>query len=136
MRRGPVCDRHRHTNLGEVRIGRESLAAVQDPAAVLAYGHAASAGGIRPGFGLRERPAPDPFAGGELRKVPLFLFLIPGRVDVVRAEGSVRGDDQSDAGINARKLFDDDGVLDVAEAGAPKLLGEDRAKIAQTAAFL
>ena len=88
-----------------------------------------------PGFRFGQRPAADPFAGGELRNVLAPLLVAAGDINVIGAERIVRGDDQADGGIDARQFFDDDGVLDVAEARAAQFLGEDGAQEAQLAGF-
>ena len=43
----------------------------------------------------------------------------------------MRGDDDADGTIHARKLFDDDGVLDVTQARAAVLFREDGAHVAK-----
>ena len=62
-----------------------------------------------------------------------FCSSLPGFINVVGAERSVRGDDDADRAIHARKLFDDDGVLDVAEPRAAQFFGKDGAHVAELA---
>ncbi len=52
---------------------------------------------------------------------------------MIRAERIVRRDDQSDRRIHARQLFNDDGVIDIAEPRAAQFLGKDNAHQAQFA---
>src|SRR5215213_5489542 len=60
-------------------------------------------------------------------KILLFLLLGPVHVDVVRAERIVRRDRDADRAVDARQLFDDRRVLDVAHARPAVLFGEDDA---------
>ena len=48
----------------------------------------------------------------------------------------MRGDDQADRGVHAREFFNDDGVLDVAEARAAQLFREDGAHVTKLAQLL
>ncbi len=134
LRGGAVGDRHGHADIGVVRVGGEGLGAVEHPASpssstAVVRVPAAS----RAGFGFGERPAADPLARGQLGEVALALLVGAHLVDVVGAERSVRGDDDAHRAIHARELLDDDGVLDVAQAGAAQFLREDGAHVAELA---
>ena len=136
LRGGAVGDRHGDADIGVVRVGGESLGAVEHPACRprerrVVRVPAAS----RPGFGFGERPAADPLAGGQFGEVAPPLLVAAHFVDVVRAERSVGGHDDADRAIDAREFLDDDGVLDVAEPGAAQFLGEDGAHVAELAEF-
>ena len=87
----------------------------------------------RAGFGLGQRPAADPFAGRQLGDVAAALLVAAHLVNVIGAERGVRGDDDAHRAIHAREFFDDDGVLDVAQARAAQFFGEDRAQVAELA---
>ena len=89
-----------------------------EPFAILQNGGGTGAGGVGTGFRLRERPAANPFTGGQLRNVLLALFVVAGEKDVVRAKRVVRGNNQRHTGIYARQFLDNDGILDVAKAGS------------------
>ena len=130
---GGCAVRHRHADadVRVVRIGGEGFRAVEDPFVAVAHRGGARARRIRTGFGLGERPAADPFAGGQLRQVLLLLLLRAGFIDVIGTERSMRGDDDSDRTIDTRKFLDDDGILDVAEPRAPVFFREDGAEIAE-----
>ena len=116
-----------------MRVGGEGLRAVQYPAVAVAHGGGASARGVGACFRLRQRPAADPFARGELRDVAVPLLVGARLEDVVGAERGVRGDDDADRAVHARKFLDDDGVVDVAEARAAQLFRKDRTQVAELA---
>src|SRR5581483_1754481 len=122
LRSAAIRYRHRDADVSILRICGEGLPAIDHPALALAYRLRARAGGIRARLRLRQRPAADPLARGELRNIALSLVVITGEINVVGAQRRVRGDDQSDRWINSRQLLDDQRVLDVAESRAAKLL--------------
>ena len=75
-------------------------------------------------FGLGERPCANLFALRQRRQILLLLLFAAEFKDVIAAQRIVRGDDDADAAVDARKLFDRDDVLDVAEAGSAVLARE------------
>ena len=85
----------------------------------------------RAGVGSVRPQAPIHSPGGELRHVAAPLRLGAEQVDVVRAEGVVRGDGEADRGVDARDLLDDRRVVHVAEPRAAVLLGEEHAQEAR-----
>ena len=135
LRGGAVGDRHGDADIGVMRVGGESLGAVEHPAFAVEFGVGAGARGVGAGLGLGERPAADPFACGQLGEIALALLLAAHFVNVVGAERGVRGDDDAHRAIDARELFNDDGVLDVAQAGAAEFFGEYGAHVAEPAQF-
>ena len=133
LRGGAVGHRHGHADIREMGVGGEGLGAVEHPAAILSHGRGAGAGGVRTGLRLGERPAADPFPGSQLRNIAAALLLAAHLVNVVGAQRIVRGHDDAHRAIHAREFLDDDGVLDVAQAGAAQLLGKNRPHVAQPA---
>src|SRR5581483_7871663 len=61
-RRRTVSNSHGHADIGVMRVSGKRFAAVKNPLAALESRNRARASSIRPGFGLSERPAADPFA--------------------------------------------------------------------------
>ena len=108
-------------------VGGESFRAVDDPGAV-ADRRGARAASIGTRFRLGERPAAELFALRQRRHVFLASVLRCRIVDVIGAKRIVRGDDDADGAIDARKLFDGDNVLDVAESRAAVFLRENHAE--------
>ena len=125
LRRRPVGDRHGDADIRIVRIGGERLAAVEHPVAVFAAPHSSAC-----------PPASDPASGSVSDQQPIhspvasfgiyfcLLLVIASEINVIRAERIVRGDDERNARIDARQFLDDDGVFDVAEAGAAEFFRE------------
>ena len=125
LRRGAIRDGHSNHDVGILRVGDEILGAIQDPALAVLDGFGAHGAGVGAGLGFGERPASDPFAGGQFWNVLGALFVVAGEINMISAERIVRGHDESDGRIDARELFDDDGVIDVAESGAAELFREN-----------
>ena len=136
LRGGAIGHRHGDAHVGVMRVGGESLGAVRATHSPPSHhGLGARAGGVRPGFRLGQRPAAEPFARRQLRNVLPPLLVAAHLVNVVRAERSVRGHDDAHRAIHARELFNDDGVLDVAQPGAAQFLGKNGAHVAELAQF-
>ena len=104
---------------------------IQPPSTLLGAG--AGAGGVGAGAGLGQAPGADLLALGERDQPAAPLLLVAELVDVVAAQRVVRRDADADRGVDLGQLGDDDHVLDVAEAGAAVLLGEDDAEEAELA---
>src|ERR1700675_1318667 len=130
-----VGDGHADAHVGVVPVGGEGLRAVDDPAPFFLRGAGARAACVRAGFRFRKRPAAEFLALRERLDVFFLLRFGAEFVDVVGAERIVRRDDDADRAIHARKLFDDDGVLDVAHSRAAVLLGETGAKTTRVRAW-
>ncbi len=109
---GGVGDGHGHAHVGIVSIGGEGFCAIDYPTTVFLGGHGARAARIRSRFRLGERPAAQLFSLRQRDYVFLFLLFGAEFVDVIGAQRIVRGDDDADGTIHARKLLDDDGVFD------------------------
>src|SRR5438552_728317 len=56
------------------------------------------------------------------------LFFVSCKVDVVRAEGVVRGDGEADRCVDPGQLLDDDHVIAVVQPGAAVFRGEEDAE--------
>src|SRR5580693_388018 len=123
-----VGDGHAYADVRVMAVRRESLRAIDDPAAVFFHGGGASAAGVRAGFGFGERPAAEFLPLRERRDVLLLLFFAAEFIDVIGAERIVRGDDDADRAIHARQFLDDDGVFRVAHARATVFFGENHAE--------
>ena len=76
----------------------------------------------------------SPEASG--RDVFLLLGFVAGKKNMVRAQRSVRRDDDADRAVHAREFFDGGDVFDVAHAGAAVLGRKDNAQQAEFAEFL
>ena len=102
-------DRHA---LGDVGTGvrDEHLGAVDAPLAVLELGMRARIARIGAGLGLGQSEGRKALAGDELGQPLLFLRIRAVQVDRHRAERRVRGNGDTDRGIDARQLFDSDCV--------------------------
>ena len=105
-------------HVGVVAVGDKSLGAVQHPSALRLGGGHARAARVRARRRLGQSPGADKFPGRQLGDVLLFLTLVSGYEDVIRAQRSVRRDDDADGPVNARQLFDHGDVLDVAHPRA------------------
>jgi hypothetical protein len=128
-----IVDGEDDADIADRAVGGEGLGAVQDPAAVDLVGAAAGAGGVGAGAGLGEAPRPDPFSRRQ-RPHPLAALLVVAElVDVVGTQGVVGGDADPQRRVDLRQLGDHQDVVDVAEAGAAELLGEQDAEKAELA---
>ena len=116
-------------------VRRERFSTVEQPFAVLQHGSGAGACGIGASLRFGERPAANPFTGGELRDVLLALLLVPRQVNMIAAKRIVSGDNQSNAGVDPGQFFNDDGILDIAEPGTAQILGENGAHQTKLAGF-
>ncbi len=133
MRRRPVRHRHRHADFGAVGVGGKRLRAVQHP--IVAF----------PACLLRVPPASEPASGSVSDQHPshsppasfgtyLFrLFLGARQKDMVGAQRIVGRHDQRHAGVDACQLFDDNRIVDIAQAGAAQFLGKDHPQKSQVA---
>ena len=77
--------------------------------------------------GLGQSPRADELASRKFRHIFLLLRLVARQKNMVRAERRVRGDDNPDRAIHARKFFNRADVLHVAHAGSAIFRGKDRA---------
>ena len=135
LRGGAIGDRHGHAEIGVVGVGGEGLRPVEHPHAVFEFGVGARAGGVAAGFGLGQRPAAQPLAGGQFGKIAPPLLVGAHLINVVGAERRMGGHDDAHRAIHAREFFNDDGVLDVAQPGAAEFFREDGAHVAELAEF-
>ena len=103
-----VGHRHDHGDVAGGAVGDELLGAVEHPVIAIAHRGRAGAAGVGSGAVLRQAPAADLLALGERDEEPLLLLLRAGQEDVPRAEAVVRGDRESDPGVDARELLDHD----------------------------
>ena len=125
---GLIGDGHGHADVGVGAIGGEGFGAIQNPALAVADRGRAGATGVGTRFGLGERPSSELFALSEGDKVLSFLLFTAELVDVIRAERIVSSNEEADRAVDSRKLFDDGGVLDVAESGAAVFFGKNNAQ--------
>ena len=128
-----IGDRHGDANIRVTGVGGEDLAAVDHPARAVFHRFGAHARGVGAGFRFGERPRSNPFAGGELGNVLAALLVAAGDIDVIGAQRIVRRHDQAYGRIDARELFNDDGILDVAEPRAAQVFREDGSEKAKLA---
>ena len=125
---GWVRDGHRDTHVGVMTVGGECLGTIDQPTVVDFLGGRARATRIRAGFGLGQRPAAQFLSLGEGNHVFLSLPLIAKLENVIRAKRIMRGHDNADGTVHARKLLDDDRVFEIAHARAAIFLGENNAE--------
>ncbi len=131
-----VGDGENHAHVGVVAVGAESLGSVQHPLVFHPHGRAARAAGIGAGAGFGERPGADEVAGRQPGNVLPLLLLVAGDKDVVGAERGVRGHDDANRAVDARKLLDGHGIFDVAHARAAVFDREDRSHEPEPPEFL
>ena len=116
-------------------VSGEGFRAVENPRAIAADSCGARATGVRAGFGLGERPAAELFSLRERDDVFLFLRFGAEFVDVICAKRIVRGDDDADGAVDARKFFDGDDIFDVSETRAAVFFRENYAEQAEFGEF-
>ena len=110
----------------------KALDAVEHPAAVdLARRVVRVPAASEPAPGSVSAQAPIFSPRGERRDPALPLLVVAELVDVVGARASCGRRRDADRRIDLRQLGDHEHVLDVAEAGAAELLGEDDAEEAE-----
>ena len=81
-----------------------------------------------------QHPIHSPVASFGMYLAP--LLIVTGCENVIRAERVMSRDDQTYGWIDAREFFNDDGVIDVAEARASEFFREDAPRNPSSPHFL
>ena len=110
---------------GNVTVGDEALAAVEDVVAVLVLDSGGLlAGGVGTGAGLGQTERADLAAGQKVRQILHLLFLGAVLENGSAAEGGVGGNDNSGGAANLSELLHAHGITENIAAGAAVLLRE------------
>ena len=110
--------------LAKRRVGDEELLPVEHPVVALLVGRALDAGRVAARRGLGDRVRGEEPVAGHAAEVLLLLLL--GAGDEQRRGGQGRrGHRRLDAGAAVGELLDDEGVVELADARAAVLLGDD-----------
>ena len=110
---------------GNVTVGDEALAAVEDVVAVLVLDSGGLlAGGVGTGAGLGQTERADLAAGQKVRQILHLLLLGAVLENGSAAEGGVGGNDNSGGAANLSELLHAHGITENIAAGAAVLLRE------------